>query len=273
MSTIRARLTVAVVFPDLLGTYGDGGNGLILARRAAWRGIDVDLVQAPSDRPLPAADLYTVGGGEDGPQVRAATTLLEDGTLADRVADGAVVLGVCAGYQLIGRTFPDAVDRPHDGVGLLDVTTTKGTGRRAVGELVATPTSGAPRTAAAGRLPRLTGFENHGGVSVVGPGARPLARVERGVGNGGGDGSEGAWSGRVLGTYLHGPVLARNTALADLLLGWALAPSGSAPGTAVGLEPLGDHEELALRAERLEAADGARRTGWRRLFGEGRTAR
>ena len=87
------RLTVAVVFPDLLGTYGDGGNGVILARRAAWRGIDVDLVQAPSDRPLPGADLYTVGGGEDGPQVRAATTLLEEGTLSARVAEGAVVLG------------------------------------------------------------------------------------------------------------------------------------------------------------------------------------
>ena len=107
---------------------------------------------------------------------------------------------------------------------------------------------------------------------MVGPGARPLARVERGVGNGGGDGTEGAWSGRVLGTYLHGPVLARNTALADLLLGWALAPSGSEPGTVAGLEPLEDHEELALRAERLEAVDGAARTGWRGLLGRVRTA-
>ena len=74
-----AHLTVAVVYPDLLGTYGDGGNGLVLARRAAWRGIDVDLVQATSDRPLPSADVYTVGGGEDGPQVRAATGLAGGG--------------------------------------------------------------------------------------------------------------------------------------------------------------------------------------------------
>ena len=59
------RLTVCVVYPDLLGTYGDGGNGVILAKRAAWRGVDVTLLQAPSDRPLPEADLYTVGGGED----------------------------------------------------------------------------------------------------------------------------------------------------------------------------------------------------------------
>ena len=68
--------------PDLLGTYGDGGNGLILARRAEWRGIDVELVQAASDAPLPEADMYCLGGGEDGPQVRAARSLIDDGMLA-----------------------------------------------------------------------------------------------------------------------------------------------------------------------------------------------
>jgi lipid II isoglutaminyl synthase (glutamine-hydrolysing) len=264
-------LVVCVIYPDLLGTYGDGGNGLVLARRAAWRGIDVDLRLAPSDRPLPDADVYTVGGGEDGPQVRAATTLAEDGTLARRVAEGAVVLGVCAGFQLIGRSFPDGSGHPQPGLGLLDLTTRKGTGTRAVGELVAAPATDAPRTARGDPLPRLTGFENHGGVTVVGPGSRPLARVEQGVGNGGGDGTEGAWSGRVLGTYLHGPVLARNTGLADLLLGWALAPVDAAEGTAVALEPLDDFEELALRAARLEAVDVPAGRGWRRAVTRARS--
>jgi len=260
------HLTVCVVHPDLLGTYGDGGNGVILARRAAWRGIDVDLVQAPSDRPLPDADIYTIGGGEDGPQVRAATTLIEEGTLARRAAEGAVVLGVCAGFQLIGRTFPDASGRLQEGLGLLDLTTRKGTGTRAVGELVATPAADAPRSAWGDPLPRLTGFENHGGISTVGPGARPLSTVVHGIGNGGGDGTEGAWSGRVLGTYLHGPVLARNTALADLLLGWALAPAGSPEGSVGELVSLDDHEELALRTERLEAVDTPTPSGWRSVW-------
>jgi len=273
VSTATRRLTVCVVYPDLLGTYGDGGNGLILARRAGWRGVDVDLVQATSDRPLPEADLYTIGGGEDGPQVRAATTLAEEGTLVRRVAEGAVVLGVCAGFQLIGRRFPDASDRPQEGLGLLDVTTRKGTGARAVGELVATPTAGAPRTGRGDPLPRLTGFENHGGVSVVGPGARALATVTRGVGNGAGDGTEGAWAGRVLGTYLHGPVLARNTALADLLLGWALAPGDAPVGTVAELEPLDDAEEIALRSERLEAVDAAPTGGWRSMVERVRSLR
>jgi hypothetical protein len=252
----RPALTVVVIYPDLLGTYGDGGNGLVLARRAEWRGVEVNLIQAPSDRPLPRGDLYCLGGGEDGPQVRAATTLIADGTLLRAAADGAVVLGVCAGFQLLGRQFPDAADRPHDGLGLLDVTTRKGTNLRAVGELVAAVDDAAPRSADGSPLPLLTGFENHGGVTTIGPEASPLARVITGVGNGGGDGTEGAWTQRVVGTYLHGPVLARNVALADLLLGWALASRGRTLPPVV----LDDGEESALRADRLAGVGSLRST-------------
>jgi CobQ-like glutamine amidotransferase family enzyme len=107
-------------------------------------------------------------------------------------------------------------------------------------------------------LPTLTGFENHGGVTTVGPGARPLARVAAGVGNGSGDGTEGAWAGRVVGTYLHGPVLARNPALADVLLGWAIGRR---------LDPRPDDEEQALRRERLATVRRATRGSWFRAGG------
>jgi hypothetical protein len=230
-------LRIAVVYPDLLGTYGDGGNGLILARRAEWRGHQASLLQASSDAPLPEADLYCLGGGEDGPQVRAARSLAADGTLTRRVADGAVVLAVCAGYQIVGRSFPGADASAHDGLGLLDITTAKGEGPRAVGEVVAE----------SALVPTLTGFENHGGRTTLGPGATALATVTSGIGNGDGSGTEGAWSGRVLGTYLHGAVLARNPALADLLLAWALDLE---PGE---LGPLDDGAATALRDERLGA--------------------
>ncbi|MDA8275071.1 MAG: glutamine amidotransferase [Actinomycetota bacterium] len=257
-----STLRVVVVYPDLLGTYGDGGNGTVLARRAAWRGLAVELLHAPSDEPLPAGHLYCLGGGEDGPQVRAATLLGEDGALAGAVARGAAVLGVCAGFQLLGNTFPDARGRPQPGLGLLDVATHKGRRRRAVGEVVAEPLPEAPRlpvSLGGGGLPTLTGFENHAGVTRLGPGATPLARVVVGVGNGGGDGTEGAWSGTVVGSYLHGPLLARNAALADVLLGWALA-AARGDGRPGDVPPLDDHEETALRAERLRAA---RSPGWR----------
>ena len=244
-----AALRVAVLFPDLLGTYGDGGNGLILTRRAQWRGLDAELLQAVSDAPVPEADIYCLGGGEDGPQVRAARTLIEDGTLARRVADGAVVLAVCAGYQVVGHSFPGGTGEMHDGVGLLAVDTVKGAGPRAVGEVVAEPVV----LADGSELPTLTGFENHGGVTTRHEGTAPLGSVVAGIGNG--DGSEGAVQGRVVGTYLHGPVLARNPALADLLLGWAL------DGTP--LAPLDDKEAEGLREERLGVAH--RRRGLRRV--------
>lgn len=93
-------------------------------------------------------------------------------------------------------------------------------------------------------LPTLTGYENHAGVTTLGPGARPLGKVLVGRGNDAGDGTEGLVSGRVVGTYLHGPVLARNPALADLLLSWVVGP----------LDPLDDEEVEALRAERIAAA-------------------
>ena len=241
-------LRVVVVHPDLLGTYGDGGNGRVLAARAAWRGAAVELVLAESGRPVPASgDLYCLGGGEDGPELQAAEHLAE-GVLRRALDAGAAVLGVCAGYQLLGTSFPDAMGAARPGLGLLDVVTAKGPGRRAVGELLADPDPGGPFGAGP---PTLTGFENHSGHTRLGPGVRPLARVRAGVGNG--DGTEGAWQGNVFGTYLHGPALARNPALADLLLERATGDPQVA---------LDDSEEQALRIERLGAV---RPRWWRRI--------
>jgi CobQ-like glutamine amidotransferase family enzyme len=206
----------------------------VLARRAEWRGVQVELVEAMSDEPLPEADLYCLGGGEDGPQARAVEALQADGGLARAVAGGAVVLAVCAGLQIVGHAFPSADGRSIAGLGLLDVETRRGD-KRAVGEVVA--------DAEPPGLPTLTGFENHAGVTRLGPSARPLGRVRAGVGNG--DGTEGAISGRMIGTYLHGPVLARNPGLADLLLRWAMDVDR--------LSHLDDHREHALRVERLHA--------------------
>ena len=249
---MRAPLRVVVVYPDLLGTYGDGGNGLILTRRAQWRGIEAELAQAWSNAPLPEADIYCLGGGEDGPQVRAARSLIDDGTLARRVEAGAVVLAVCAGYQIVGTTFPGADGTPHEGVGLLGLTTSKGVGPRAVGEVTAEVTAEVAEATATNlaplapvTLPTLTGFENHGGITTLAEGITPLARVTRGVGNGDGSGTEGAVTGRVMGTYLHGPVLARNPEMADLLLAWALDTDTGA------LMPLNDSAHESLRLARL----------------------
>jgi CobQ-like glutamine amidotransferase family enzyme len=232
----ESTLRIVWIYPDLLSTYGDRGNLLILARRAALRGIPVDAVEVRSDQPMPAtADIYLIGGGEDGPQALAAQRLIADGGLHRAVNQGAAVLAVCAGYQLFGHSF-FAKGAKCAGLGLLDLTSDRGE-TRAVGELRGDVD---PRLG----LPPLTGFENHGGRTHLGKGVAPLARVIAGIGNDGR--TEGAWHGKILGTYSHGPVLARNPALADLLLKWSLG--------ADSLASVDDTWADRLRAERLAAA-------------------
>jgi CobQ-like glutamine amidotransferase family enzyme len=235
-----AALRLIWVYPDLLSTYGDRGNLLVLERRAGLRGIEVESVLVKSDQPVPReGDIYLLGGGEDLPQILAARRLRADGGLAAAANRGAAILAVCAGYQLMGTEFGDADGRPLPGLEILDIQSSRGP-RRGVGEILADVDSTLG-------VPRLSGFENHQGVTKLGPDVAPLARVITGVGNG--DGTEGAYAGRIVGTYLHGPALVRNPGLADLVLGSVAGP----------LEPLAPADEewtLRLREERLAAVPG-----------------
>jgi lipid II isoglutaminyl synthase (glutamine-hydrolysing) len=228
------------VYPDLLSTYGDRGNLLVLERRARLRGIEVESVLVNADQPVPReGDVYLLGGGEDLPQILAAHRLRSDGGLAAAADRGAVIFAVCAGYQLVGAEFGGVDGQPLPGLEILDIRSGRGQ-RRGVGEILADvdPALG---------VPRLSGFENHQGVTKVGPDAAPLARVLTGVGNG--DGTEGAYAGRILGTYLHGPALVRNPGLADLVLRWAAGPLPP-------LEPADEEWTLRLREQRLAAVHG-----------------
>jgi CobQ-like glutamine amidotransferase family enzyme len=232
-----SRLRLVWVYPDLLSTYGDRGNLLVLDRRARLRGIDVEMISVNADQPVPRqGDIYLLGGGEDLPQILAAQRLRADRGLAAAAQRGAVIFAVCAGYQLLGTEFGGEEGQLVTGLEILDMSSGRGE-RRGVGEIVAdvNPDLG---------LPQLTGFENHQGMTRRGPGVAPLARVVTGVGNG--DGTEGAWAGRVLGTYLHGPALVRNPALADLLLSWV---AGQLPPLA-GRD---EHWTNLLREQRLAA--------------------
>jgi hypothetical protein len=232
-----SKLRLVWVYPDLLSTYGDRGNLLVLSRRAQLRGIDVEPVQVNSDQPVPRqGDIYLLGGGEDLPQILAANRLRADGGLAAAADRGGVIFAVCAGYQLLGERFGGVEGEPVTGLGVMDISSGRGE-RRGVGEIVGDvdPALG---------VPRITGFENHQGVTDVGANARPLASVTLGVGNG--DGTEGAYAGRVLGTYMHGPALARNPGLADLLLSWVAGPLQPA-------DPEAEEWARQLRAERLAA--------------------
>jgi lipid II isoglutaminyl synthase (glutamine-hydrolysing) len=255
MSDQPSTLRVGLVYPELLGTYGDRGNAVVLVQRARWRGIPAALVEVAADAPMPASlDIYLLGGGEDDPQHLAAANLrAARGALDQALHGGAVMLAVCAGFQLVGHRYVLADGSVLDGVGLLDLET-RASPDRLIGEVVVEPEL---------PLPPITGFENHSGRTTLGPGVAPLGRVVVGGGNGDGHGVDGVRHGRIVGTYLHGPVLPRNPALADHLLQLAVGDAA--------LAPLDATWEERLRAERLDAstARGPRRWWRERLLTRG----
>jgi len=231
-----SAIDIALVFPELLGTYGDGGNALVLQRRLARRGIAAHIIDVAITDAIPRqAAIYLLGGGEDSPQFAALDALRASGALHHAVDNGAVLLAVCAGFQLIGTSLPHPDGTSVPGLGLVDAVTTRAPARL-VGEV-------AVRDDALG-TGWLVGFENHRGVTALGPGELPLGprQPERDCA------TDGVVHGWIVGTYLHGPVLARNPRFADQLLEWVAGP----------LVPLADPQAELLHDERYAELRTAR---------------
>ena len=220
----HALLRVCALYPDLMNIYADRGNLLVLERRCAWRGIGFGCSRAGSARrsTRDAHDLFYIGGGQDRDQRLCAEDLIatKRDALHAAAARGAVVLGVCGGYQLLGHSYTLG-DEEIPGVGLLDVRTVREDGPRLIGN-VAIEVALEDGDAQARSARVLAGFENHGGRTRLGPGRRALGRVLKGHGNDGRSGMEGARSGNTIGTYLHGPLLPKNVWFADWLIARAL---------------------------------------------------
>lgn len=232
----ESAVRIGLVLPDVMGTYGDSGNSVVLRERLRLRAIPAEIVEITLDDPVPAElDLYTLGGAEDYAQRLATKHLIRYPGLQQAVSRGAPVLAICAAIQVLGHWYETSAGERVDGVGVLDVTTSPQP-ERTIGEVASTPLID-------GLTEPLTGFENHRGGTVLGPGARPLAAVSKGAGNRAGDGIDGAVQGSVIATYLHGCCLARNPELADHLLGKVVGP----------LAPLELPEVAQLRRERLSA--------------------
>jgi len=247
------KIVVGHLYPDYLNIYADRGNLAVFSRRAAWRGheLEVRALGVGDDIPPGKHDLFYIGGGQDREQALIAPDLAAKGeSLTAAIANGASLLAVCGGYQLMGRFYRDQSGVEQPGVGLFPLHTVAGE-RRMIGDVLleCELESGERRT--------LAGFENHAGRTYLDEGAKPLGRVIAGFGNDGETGYEGCRLGRALGTYLHGPLLPRNPWLADWLLAQAAAHrTGEAPR----FEPLPD--ELEAEAQAV-SADRARQRGGR----------
>jgi lipid II isoglutaminyl synthase (glutamine-hydrolysing) len=232
------QLRVVALYPEQMNIYADRGNILFLRRRCEWRGIGFSYeARGPGESLDPGAhDLFYLGGGQDRDQRIVAGDLVatKRDALAQAVDDGAVLLAVCGGYQLLGHSYQLGEERIA-GLGLVDLETVREPGPRLIGNVeIEVDLGDGPA--------RLAGFENHGGRTYLGDEAKPLGRVIRGFGNNGKDGLEGVRSQNVIGTYLHGPLLPKNAWLADRLIELGLARGrGSAPR----LAPLDDELEQA----------------------------
>jgi lipid II isoglutaminyl synthase (glutamine-hydrolysing) len=241
------ELRVLSLYPEQMNIYADRGNILFLQRRCEWRGIDFAWQGAgPGEAVDPGGhDLFYIGGGQDRDQRAVAADMVETkrAALAAAVDDGAALLAVCGGYQLLGESY-QLGEETLPGLGLADLRTVREEGPRLIGNV-------AIETELGGEKRLLAGFENHGGRTYLGTAARPLGRVLKGHGNNGGDGLEGVWRDNMVGTYLHGPLLPKNAWLADHLIELALERRyGERPA----LEPLADELERAAEAGARAAA-------------------
>jgi CobQ-like glutamine amidotransferase family enzyme len=238
-------LRVCALYPDLMNIYADRGNLIVLERRCAWRGIDFQLSSAGLGEQLDpgAHELFYIGGGQDRDQLLCAADLIETKRAGLHAAAerGAVVLGVCGGYQLLGHSYTLG-EEEIPGVGLLDVRTVRADGPRLIGNVAIEVSLEEDRTRV------LAGFENHGGRTYLGAAQRPLGRVLAGRGNDGHSGLEGARTENTIGTYLHGPLLPKNVWFADWLIARAL---GIDPGE---LAPLDDEIEQQTHLSARHAA-------------------
>jgi lipid II isoglutaminyl synthase (glutamine-hydrolysing) len=241
------ELRFVALYPEQMNIYADRGNVLFLQRRCEWRGIGFSYAAAGPGQPLDpgAHDLIYIGGGQDRDQRIVAEDMVASkrAALAHAVEGGAVLLAVCGGYQLLGRSY-QLGDERMPGLGLADLETVREPGPRLIGNIeIEVDLGDGPR--------ELAGFENHGGRTYLGDGAEPLGRVVRGHGNNGTDGWEGVRRRNMIGTYLHGPLLPKNAWLADRLIQLALAHR---EGAEPALAPLNDALEAAAHESARQAA-------------------
>ncbi|HKC18201.1 MAG TPA: glutamine amidotransferase [Candidatus Dormibacteraeota bacterium] len=243
----QGKFTIGWLYADLMNIYGDRGNILTLLKRAEWRGLDaqvVELGRGPAPAQIRDVDVFFFGGGQDREQALIYDDLkqFKQDSLRAATKDGAQILAVCGGYQLLGHYYQTADGERFDGIGMLDVKTEAGK-KRFIGDVVV-------QTAIEGLTPStLVGFENHSGRTFLGAGAKPLGKVLAGKGNNGSDGTEGAVQGNMIGTYMHGSLLPKNPQLADHIIGRALSRRGAG-----ALSHLDDSEELAAHGWILQRA-------------------
>ncbi len=233
------NLKIAWLYPDLMSTYGDRGNVIVLTKRAQWRDIAVTVVPVTLETPvsdLDSCDLLFMGGAQDRQQKLAGEDFLRrKGPVVKKMVEAGVpALFVCAAYQFVGHYYRPQTGADIPGAGIFDLTTQHpgDQAARLIGNTV-----GVIQHPAELSGETIVGFENHGGRTRLGARMKPFARIQAGGGNNGEDGYEGAVYKHAIGSYFHGPLLTKNPSVADWLIARALEHKYKKPVT---LAPLDD---------------------------------
>jgi len=229
------KFAIGYFYPNLLNLYGDDGNVEILACRANERGIHVDIVKInPASRIdldlMKRLNIVFMGGGPDSSQKEMYGDLIKNKGeyLKDFITGGGVGLFICGSYQLLGSYYKAADGSYLEGLGVFDLYTEHFGNRkpRCIGNIVCEiipALCNDPVFSLVNKIgSTVVGFENHGGRTFLGEKAVPFAKVIKGYGNNSEDGTEGVLYNNAIGTYLHGPILARNPHLADYLIAKSL---------------------------------------------------
>lgn len=240
------KLVIGWLYASKMNIYGDRGNVVALEKRAQWRGIDVEVREIGMAEPIPDdIDIFFWGGGQDQEQVAVARDIAgaKGEAIRDAIENGAAMLAICGGYQLLGHGY-----QPHDGellagVGLFDATSVAGPTRFIGNVVIDTQQFGS-----------LVGFENHSGLTHLQGDAMPLGQVVVGNGNNGTDRTEGAIYKNAIGCYMHGSLLPKNPRLTDWLL---LAGLRHRYGEDIEFAPLDDVLEQAAHASATTRARNA----------------
>ena len=229
---MKYRLNICHLYPDLMDTYGDKGNIITIRQRCAWRNIDTTLTKISVGDKLKTDefDIFFFGGGQDKAQEIVGKDLKsKKSTLTGSIENGAVLLSICGGYQLLQKYFKTIDGTVIDGIRLFDAYTV-GSNTRMIQNLLIEINPDLQKeidkayqnTKYKIQNTNLVGFENHSGKTYLGKNLKPLGKVIKGSGNNGEDKTEGAIFKNAFGCYLHGSLLPKNPHFADYLITKAL---------------------------------------------------
>lgn len=237
-----------------MSTYGDQGNIMVLQKRCGWRGITVEILpidKSTTEKEIKSVDLIFGGGAQDKEQSIVIENLKKkESVLKDLIGNNIPALFVCGAPQLMGKYYEPSEGKMIEGLGIFDMYSKHPGPKedRLIGNVIAEVNwrDLSPSTESTAQSPYIVGFENHGGRTFLGKAVKPFAKVVKGFGNNGEDGTEGVIYKNAIGCYLHGPFLPKNPQIADHLISTALEVKYK---TSVKMEYLDDSlEEKAKSA-------------------------